>query len=647
MSWMSMLVKTYDNNLEKAGKTIGDKKPLSVISHMTANAQITLTIDDNGNYKDACIVDKNDSTTIIPVTEKSGSRSGTGALPHPLSDTLSYIAGDYCAFAANDKEAKKLEEKYIAYISELEKWASYDNSCMKVRAIYKYLSKHTLISDLIQNNLVNTDENGKLTKDKINGQPYEKVMVRFRVISAEDDGVSDKCWEDTELFKNFSNYYSSCQTGNKDICYITGKKSVSCVNHPKGIVQANYGAKLLSANDNAGFTFRGRFINADEACTVSYEASQKAHSALAWLAKNQSVSIGQKEKRTYICWNPGNKDIINVFDPTCFDDEIIVNTKPDFAKNLYKLFQGYIAKIDDTDEVVMISLDAATTGRLSVTYYNELKASDFLERMEYWGQSCKWYFKTKNIEEKLVTNIKVPHTQRIVEYAFGTETDKHFIELNDKILKEQVQRIYSAMINGDNIPYDFVIALTKKASNPQSYQSYINYQNVLSTACAVASKYHSHINDRKQWNNLEGVNDFMNLDEKNNDRNYLFGRLHAIQDYAEQYAMKIKFAKTGKSDNRPTNAFRYRSSFIAHPMRTYSYIEEKLVPYFKVMGENIRKSFQQRIADIFALMKNEDSNYLNTPLNEMYLLGYYAEMKELNDINFPKKNDDNKQGGNE
>ena len=66
---------------------------------------------------------------------------------------------------------------------------------------------------------------------------------------------------------------------------------------------------MISANDNSNFTYRGRFEKAEEACTISYEASQKAHNALTWLAAKQGYTIGTQDKRTYICWNPKGKDV--------------------------------------------------------------------------------------------------------------------------------------------------------------------------------------------------------------------------------------------------------------------------------------------------------------------------------------------------
>ena len=43
------------------------------------------------------------------------------------------------------------------------------------------------------------------------------------------------------------------------------------------------------------------------------------------------------------------------------------------------------------DSVITVSLEAATTGRLSVTYYSQLKAEDFIERINLWYKDCLLY----------------------------------------------------------------------------------------------------------------------------------------------------------------------------------------------------------------------------------------------------------------
>ena len=82
---------------------------------------------------------------------------------------------------------------------------------------------------------------------------------------------------------------------------ISGQTDMVCEMHPKGVVALSYGAKLISANDSSGFTYRGRFTEARQASSIGYTASQKAHSALRWLSVNHGVIWGG---RTFLCWNP-------------------------------------------------------------------------------------------------------------------------------------------------------------------------------------------------------------------------------------------------------------------------------------------------------------------------------------------------------
>ena len=91
MSWMSRLYETYEKNIGKEGK--GDT-PLTPLAHMYANAQLQVTLDAEGNFAGAKPVDKKEAVTLIPVTEASAGRA-SGIAPHALSDTLSYLAGDF------------------------------------------------------------------------------------------------------------------------------------------------------------------------------------------------------------------------------------------------------------------------------------------------------------------------------------------------------------------------------------------------------------------------------------------------------------------------------------------------------------------------------------------------------------------------
>ena len=88
MSWTSQLYKTYERNIGKGQESdIG----LTPVAHMNANAQFEITLDREGSFLSAEIIGKEDSATLIPVTEASAGRS-SGIAPHALSDMLPYIA---------------------------------------------------------------------------------------------------------------------------------------------------------------------------------------------------------------------------------------------------------------------------------------------------------------------------------------------------------------------------------------------------------------------------------------------------------------------------------------------------------------------------------------------------------------------------
>ena len=601
MSWMNMLYQTYENNKAVAGKT-NESVSLSVIAHMPANSQLEVTIE----FVSVKKVDKKEPKILIPVTEASASR-GSGVAACALNDTLSYIAGDFYKYVKDEKEKESSKRKFEAYIKSLQKWKESEFSHEKVSAIYQYLSKQSMMKDLIDCKIVKIDENGVFAEEKINGKPYDKVMVRFVVRSIVARSV-DRTWEDESLMEAYTKFYLSTQNGERNICFIMGEEEVITNNHPKGIIQSSYGAKLVSGNDKENFTYRGRFIEAEDACTISYEASQKAHSALTWLAAKQGVTIGTKDKRTYICWNPKGKETPEIDSEFEFEsEEKIAYTQEEYKKKLYRAVQGYKEKLDDNDDIVIIGLDAATKGRLSVIYYNELKASDFLSRLKNWKETCNWYFTKFTPEKKPYYEVETPSVERIVKYTFGTERGQ-YIEVNDKILKEQVQRIYYCILDGMPLPKDIVYTITMRASNPMIYSN-SNYEKLLSTACALIKKD-------------KGGNISMVLDTENTDRSYLFGRLLAVAEVAEKIA-------SGKEVTRPTNATRLQTAFVNRPFFTWSNIKSALSPYMQKLNRGSREYYENLMEEIVCMFQEEDMDKLNKGLEPTYLLGYYAQRKEL------------------
>ena len=134
---------------------------------------------------------------------------------------------------------------------------------------------------MAQRGLIALDEKGFPVK--------EKQVVRWRVETGAEN-ETPACWQDQSLFQAFIDYYASTKSGKSAFCMVTGKNAPPASQHPKKIINLCANAKLISANDTSGFTYRGRFTDDSQAATMSYEASQKIHSALHWLRRPKASS---------------------------------------------------------------------------------------------------------------------------------------------------------------------------------------------------------------------------------------------------------------------------------------------------------------------------------------------------------------------
>lgn len=290
---------------------------------------------------------------------------------------------------------------------------------------------------------------------------------------------------------------------------------------------------------------------------------------------------------------------------------------------LARALAGYRNELDDNDDIVIIALDAATTGRLSVTYYNELRSSDFYDRIKSWGDTCRWYFWGKD-----GLTVDTPKIKQLIACAFGTEQTekgKERLTVKDGVMKEQVQRVLSCILDTQYIPYDIVHALSIRASNPEAFKEKYNYEKTLSVACAVTAKYYK----------TKGANVKMTLDSENRDRSYLFGRLLAVMEKVEAETLRRT------ENDRATNASRLQSAYVNHPFATWKTLEGQLVPYFNALTPYLREKYKTTIAEIVEKLYDTDEASLNRPLTEMYLIGYYLQRAELN--RYIKKNDNNKE----
>ena len=592
MGLLQKAVQTYDAHFGYASQNRTGTAMMAPVGHIVTRADLEITLDQEGNFVDAAAVDKSEPKIIIPATESSAGRTSTPCA-HPLCDQIGYLIPEN-------------ESKYALYVEQLSAWAASSFSHPKLLPVLRYVRSGAVLPDLLRCQLVSVNQDG---------QPLnEKLLVRWRILGHQQEA----CWLDHTLFDAFTRYYAA-QQGECMLCMVTGEILPSAIQHPKGIIstKGTGNAKLISANDSSGFTYRGRFSEVWQAASVSYIASQKAHSALRWLAQEQGVNIGN---RTFLCWNPNGQQIAGPMNPL-FRPQTPIFRPSDYRDALKDVLASRKAELELTDDVVLAAFDAATTGRLSLTYYSELQAHDFLQRLHDWDATCCWPHRHFGIQS--------PTLRQIVDCAFGTQrTEKGTakLETDERILRQQIQRLLACRIDRVHMGADVVKALVNRASTPLAYDEYIR-ENILFTACAVIRKYR-HDRFKEEWN--------MALEPERLDRSYQFGRLLAVMEKAERDTYDSK-------DSREPNAIRMQSIFCQRPMYAANHLEKQLErAYFPRLTPGVRIWYKNLIGQIMQIISTFPQQEWDRPLDDSYLMGYYLQRSAL----YTKKNDNDMEENN-
>ncbi|MBP3672691.1 MAG: type I-C CRISPR-associated protein Cas8c/Csd1 [Oscillospiraceae bacterium] len=594
MGLLQKAVETYDSHILYAGEYRVGTTMMAPVSHIVTRADIVITINRDGHFMDASAVDKSAPKIVIPATESSGGRT-SAPCAHPLCDQIGYlIPGN--------------ETKYRLYIDQLSDWAGSEYAHPKLTPILNYVKGGTVLTDLLHCGLVKLDDKGK--------PENEKQLVCWRV-SGE---AREECWLDTSLFDSFTRYYAAKNDSARALCMVTGINTSLAGQHPKGIIPINGNAKLISANDSNGFTYRGRFSEEWQAAAVGYEASQKAHNALRWLAQEQGVQaiFGG---RTFLCWNPQGKTVTPPTLPFMRPPKPIFQPT-DYFEVLKKALESKKAELNLSDGVVLAAFDAATTGRLALTYYNEFQGHDFLQRLHDWDATCCWKHR--------FFGIQTPTLRQIVDCAFGTQqTEKGIAHMktDDRVLRQQMQRLISCRVDRAAMSADIVNALVIRASRPMAYKDNVR-ENILFTACAVIRKYR-YDRFKEEWK--------MALEPEKLDRSYQFGRLLAVMEKVERDTYN------GAEDREP-NAIRLQSVFCQRPMYASGNLEKQLErAYFPRLHPGSRIRYKNLMGQIMEKISAFPQEEWNNPLEDSYLMGYYLQRSAL----YAPKNDNMEEKNNE
>lgn len=622
MGAMQVLQETY----QKAKPYVGRIDPkgciLLPIAHSTQNAQIEIVLGLNGEFKSARKVEKAEAVTIIPVTENSGSR-GNGNYPHPLFDKLCYIAGDYEKYC----DKKKAAEFYQAFIKQLKKWVQ--SGCHKyVNAVYDYVKKCSIINDLVQEGILLLADNGKLDDTiKIEGIAQPDAFVRFRLQDEEILGMGE-IWREQAVYEDYKQYYLG-QCKEIDLDYITGEYVACSDKHPSKIRNSADKSKLISANDRTGFTYRGRFRRKEEAVSVGYVSSQEAHNALRWLIERQGY---KHYDMCVVTWNPEDEEVPDWLKCDTFDiayagvEEFPGDFAEEYAMQVNKAIRGrYSCFENPSKQIVVMTLDAATTGRLSITYFQQMLGSDFLRNLIYWHSSCCWRMSYKK-GEIYWNKPMAPTPEDIVKAAYGVDRNG-FLQVKDQLMKDTLKRLTPCIIAGRSIPNDIVKAAFENACRPQDFESH-NRRKIVEITCALIRK-----ESQDRSIDKRGEYESMSLNYENRSRDYLYGRLLAVA-----HKMEYDTYTDEEKGRRLTNAERYRTMFIKNPKKIWTHITIKLHPYEKKLNPGMQVIYQKKLQEIYDLF-DDDEFSASGKLGEQVLLGYHCQLSEL----WKNKNTSNKE----
>jgi len=637
MSWIEKLQETYDQCQSMiGGSTNDDEVPLLPICHTTQKAQIEITLDENGHFRRARVVPREEARTIIPCTESSSGRT-SGEAAHPLCDKLQYVAKDF------DKFVGEKDSYFESYLEQMTEWTKFEKN-KKVQSVLDYINRGNVITDLVENGVLFADQQkllyqrnfvknknanldifdllpGRWNKQKKAYESWQAdAFVRWKVELPNDPQSS--LWADQEIIGSWIKYYTSTKD-TQALCYVTGEIVSSADQHPAKLRNDGDKAKIISSNDNSGFTFRGRFTKADQVVNVGFVTTQKAHSALRWLIDHQGY---RKDDLAIVAWATSGAEIPSLVDDSASvygfdhlesDQESRAYTAQDVGIKLKKRIAGYGKNIGDTTDIIVISLDSIVPGRLSITYYRELTGSDFLQRIEDWHTTGAWLhtYRSVMVQDQRTGKLKprffpfygAPSPGDIAVAAYGVNRSGKF-EVDNKLLKTTVQRLLPCIVDGLPIPRDLVESALRRASNRAGLEEW-QFNKALSIACWLFNKH-----TRKEKYQ-------MTLDLNRKTRDYLYGRLLALAESLEEWALNKA------NEDRPTNAARLMQRFSERPYSTWRTIELALSPYKARLGGKSKKR-QSLIDEVIAAFEPDDF-ISDKRLSGEFLLGYHSQREFL------------------
>ena len=598
--------------LEAYGSLTGmGEEGITPLCHLTAEADVEITVSEDGEFISAKRVEKSDATTTIPVSKDSGSRGNSDA-PHPLHDKLIFIASDYVVdeetTPAKDSEEEKKRKKqrenkekhhepyHNHYLEQLREWCRAPDTPDAVKAVCLYLESGGPVDDL--------KKSGAYGKDT--------DFVRFSV--RKKDGSLIQPWKDTGIIESYTKYSLgfACDTG---VDYVTGKIMPLTAKHNGKLRHAGDRAKLVSSNDKDGLTYRGRFRTAEEALSVGKETQLKYEAALRFLREKCGYASGTS---VTICFARDGRDILQPYYSTMelvnSDNKTAPDSPGEYREKLLSYLQSEADCIGENSDVVLMTIDTAdgqNQGPLAIPCYQEMPWNEYFTSLYRWHDKCSWWLLNKAKDNSWYTYLGAPSLYDITTALYGQEIKGKFAITSQykKVAQVTELRLLKIIINDAAIPPDLVYKI-KAAIRRTGRLSPANRSRCIRTICALVNKV---------YRDNGGEHSLHVLREDISDPSYLYGRLLGLADWAEE---RIIYRQNSKRD---TAAISFWNAYLAKPAGTWQRVDaaiKRLYSRLEPKEKTIYLEWLEAIRQKLEGVNMEDTAGL------YFLPGYYAQ-KEM------------------
>lgn len=606
MSFLQKLCDVYDAVIDTTGAE--GENALLPIGFVQKKIKYNVLLSHSGEFVTAQLLPDDAQSFAVPSTPQAEGRTGTNGAPFPLADGLKYLI------------AGKKNPLFDSYIAQLENWCRAPHAPECLRVLLNYLKRKTLYADLYSvfgRKLKYYRDESDTTGEGADA----KSMACFSIACV---GEEQRLWMRADVRQSWLKQLASMPGEETGLCYITGLRLPIMENHPK--LQGN--AKLISARD-VGFPFqyKGRFVDDRSAATVSILASSKAHNALKWLLDHQGF---HRYGMSIVGWNTKFPELDLEED----DEKPLPDTFEPYVNALLKSLSGCVrnleafSKSDElTDEarqrienIVLVGMQAATDGRMSVTYEQEMPGNVFTEHVRRWHEACRWQMPSPSgtDSERPATWLEICEAVMGVDAVRIAKGDFKADKAATKRMRELQLRLLHCAIEGQALPGSMVSAAFHRAVQPLSFTTAKGkwdkdaWLACVSTTCAMIRKHA-----------IDSEDAFIPtpaLDASCADRDYLYGRLFAIAHMLEQNA----------SEDSRTNAVRLMTRFVQRPTAAWLELYGKLLPYLRTLGKEGRACFyKRRLALAEGRFRPSDVSE-GRPLSFQFLIGFSAQLRALN-----------------